>query len=133
MVKKCQISTTRDLKANEVFGNKRNSNKSRNLIWILQRFVLSTTWIRTVIPANILASDQLCLNILDQRWSNVENVTKSEGFWLLRNINTTSVSNVEATLHNIDIGVFHVPQLLFNVVSTLIRRYLNPLSTWSQH
>ena len=132
MVKKCRISTTRDLKANEVFGNKRNSNKSRNLIWILQRFVLSTTWIRTVIPANILASDQLCLNILDQRWSNVENVTKSEGFWLLRNINTTSVSNVEATLHNVDIGVFHVPQLLFNVVSTLIRRYLNPLSTWSQ-
>ena len=133
MVKKCRISTTRDLKANEVFGNKRNSNKSRNLIWILQRFVLSTTWIRTVIPANILASDQLCLNILDQRWSNVENVTKSEGFWLLRNINTTSVSNVEATLHNVDIGIFHVPQLLFNVVSTLIRRYLNPLSTWSQH
>ena len=132
MVKKCRISTTRDLKANEVFGNKRNSNKSRNLIWILQRFVLSTTWIRTVIPANILASDQLCLNILDQRWSNVENVTKSEGFWLLRNINTTSVSNVEATLHNVDIGIFHVPQLLFNVVSTLIRRYLNPLSTWSQ-
>ena len=133
MVKKCRISTTRDLKANEVFGNKRNSNKSRNLIWILQRFVLSTTWIRTVIPANILASDQLCLNILDQRWSNVENVTKSAGFWLLRNINTTSVSNVETTLHNVDIGVFHVPQLLFNVVSTLIRRYLNPLSTWSQH
>ena len=132
MVKKCRISTTRDLKANEVFGNKRNSNKSRNLIWILQRFVLSTTWIRTVIPANILASDQLCLNILDQRWSNVENVTKSAGFWLLRNINTTSVSNVETTLHNVDIGVFHVPQLLFNVVSTLIRRYLNPLSTWSQ-
>ena len=50
-------------------------------------------------PANISTSDQRCFNVVDQRWSDVENETKSDvGFSTLHKVDATSVSDVETTL-----------------------------------
>ena len=56
-----------------------------------------------------------CLNVVDQRWSNVENETKSDvGFSMLCSVDTTSVPDVETT-SNI------VAQRWYNIDTTLFQ------------
>ena len=54
-------------------------------------------------PANISMSDQRCFNVVDQRWNNVDPTLKIKkksdvGFSTLHNVDTASLSDVEATL-----------------------------------
>ena len=81
---------------------------------------------------------QHCRLPFKQRWSDVENETKSEiEFTALHNIETMSVSSVETILIQRCTAsmqpFFNVAQCLFNVVSTLISHHLNVVSTWLQH
>ena len=57
-----------------------------------------------------------CGSTLKQRWSDVENKTRSDiGFSTLHNVDTTSVSDIEATLK----------QRWHNFILTLLQRVLN--------
>ena len=81
---------------------------------------------------------QHCRLPFKQRWSDVENETKSEiEFTALHNIETMSVSSVETILIQRCTAsmqpFFNIAQCLFNVVSTLISHHLNVVSTWLQH
>ena len=81
---------------------------------------------------------QHCRLPFKQRWSDVENETKSEiEFTASHNIETMSVSSVETILIQRCTAsmqpFFNIAQCLFNVVSTLISHHLNVVSTWLQH
>ena len=66
--------------------------------------------------ANIAMSVQLCFNVVYQRWSDVENETKSDvRFSKLHNFGTMSVSDVETTLK----------QRWYSFISTLLLRGLS--------
>lgn len=69
----------------------------------------------------------VCLNILDQvevTLIYVQNVTKYDGFSTLHNINTTSVSDVERTLYNVDTTL---SRHCFNVASALVKSISKPI------
>ena len=84
-------------------------------------------------PANISTSDQGCFNVVDHRSNNFDPTLKMKqisevGFLTLNKIDTMWVSSVEATLNQRCTTsmepFFNVVQFYFNVVSTLIWRYL---------
>ena len=67
---------------------------------------------------------QRCRLTLKERWSDVENETKSVvRFSILHNVNTRSVPDVETTLHDVDATS---NQRFFSVVSTLVKVISRP-------
>ena len=84
-------------------------------------------------PANFSTSDQGCFNVVDHRSNNFDPTLKMKqisevGFLTLNKIDTMWVSSVETTLNQRCTTsmepFFNVVQFCFNVVSTLIWRYL---------
>ena len=62
--------------------------------------------------------------MLKQRWSDVENETKSDaGFSMLHNVDTTPVSDVETTLK----------QRWYNFNSTLFQRGINSSKSYTKN
>ena len=90
-------------------------------------------------PANISMLDQLCFNVGDQRWTNVDPTLKmkqnpTSDFQLAQrwyNVSARRWNNVEITLHNAKTTLHNVGTTLiqrcFNLASTLVKAILNSI------